>query len=65
MRQFRAYGVLGLRCQELAMKKIKTLWLASKRAQLKRAQAELRKQKPDQKPRLKLVVSGSQTDKDN
>jgi len=47
------------------MKKIKTLWLASKRAQLKRAQAELRKQKPDQKPRLKLVVSGSQTDKDN
>lgn len=47
------------------MKKMKTLWLASKRAQLKRAQAELKKQQSDQKPRLKLVADRSQTGKDD
>lgn len=47
------------------MKKMKTLWPASKRAQLKPAQAELRKQQSDQKPRLKLVTDRSQTSKDD
>lgn len=47
------------------MKKIKTLWLASKRAQLKREKAEIRKQRKDQDKQLKLVTDHDREDKDD